>query len=71
VSLSIIEEELYKLLAGDIHWMAQRLDLPAAYEMSELRVADGPYQRILRQLARVWVEELQNSDVKPDPDGIG
>jgi hypothetical protein len=64
-----VDAELGKMLAADIHWMAQRADLPPGARPSEtgsLMLDAGPsgygdtrYTRVLRRLAVLFLDTLE------------
>ena len=51
--------EMGRLYAADVIWMAQRIDLPLSYEQTELRIADGPYTRLLRRDAQEFLDDVK------------
>jgi hypothetical protein len=57
-----IIEKTTRLMAEDVLWMAQRMDLTEGYivgDLREVRVADTRYTRLLRRVATTFMDVIE------------
>jgi hypothetical protein len=54
-----IIEKTTRLIAEDVLWMAQRMDLPLAHPANDPRIADTRYTRLLRRLATTFMDVIE------------